>query len=327
MKKQVSSKIVSLVFSVLVICFAIAFYVVAWNEPAAPPPGGNIPAPLNTGPTGQSKEGGLILNTGGAATGLIIDQGAVGIGTTSPSVGEEVLKLDVEGAIGAMKYCDENGDNCKTITEIVAGAGESCQVLHPFNSSEAATQADYVVDVPSFCIDSPCTIILNRFYSDNSINDGKVVSYYQDSTLNYWAAGENPPLAGATVNGDGNQDNILALGGTDIMLHDDRGAENNPLKWTIEDNHITLAGELIVCSSGGGGGPAQSLTCQTITDSTQPHTPTCPAGTIVTGGGFDWPFSAGEIDHSIANYPSGNGWFCFGANIGITNCYAVCCSI
>ena len=39
-----------------------------------------MPTPLNVGPTGQSKEGGLILNTGGAEYGLIVDQGNVEFG-------------------------------------------------------------------------------------------------------------------------------------------------------------------------------------------------------------------------------------------------------
>lgn len=103
MKKQISPKIVSLVFGVLVICFAIAFYAIGWTEPGSAPPGGNVPAPLNTGPTGQSKEGGLILNTGGAASGLIVDKGKVGIGTTSPAQRLHVAagNLRVDGAIVA----------------------------------------------------------------------------------------------------------------------------------------------------------------------------------------------------------------------------------
>ena len=81
MHKTISSKITALTFGVLVISFLTAFYVVAWQEPTSAPPSGNVSAPLNTGPTGQSKEGGLILNTGGAVTGLIIEQGEVCIGT------------------------------------------------------------------------------------------------------------------------------------------------------------------------------------------------------------------------------------------------------
>jgi hypothetical protein len=44
------------------------------------------------GNTGQSKAGGLVLNTGGAAIGLIIDKGNVGIGTATPA-----NKLEVAG--------------------------------------------------------------------------------------------------------------------------------------------------------------------------------------------------------------------------------------
>jgi hypothetical protein len=61
----------ALVFGILVLVFLAAFYAVAWQEPTQAPPEGNVPAPLNVGPTGQSKEGGLILNTGGAVAGLI----------------------------------------------------------------------------------------------------------------------------------------------------------------------------------------------------------------------------------------------------------------
>ncbi len=66
----------------------------AWVEPDQMPPGGNIAAPINTGNTGQIKTGGLILNTGGATLGLIVDRGLVGIGTNNPQA-----TLDVNGTI------------------------------------------------------------------------------------------------------------------------------------------------------------------------------------------------------------------------------------
>ncbi|MFH1582192.1 MAG: hypothetical protein ABIA08_00285 [bacterium] len=75
MQKQVSPKIIALTFGVLVISFLAAFYVVAWQEPSQVPPEGNVSMPLNVGPSGQAKEGGLILNTGGALIGLIVDTG------------------------------------------------------------------------------------------------------------------------------------------------------------------------------------------------------------------------------------------------------------
>ena len=68
----------------------------AWVEPDQMPPGGNIAAPLNTGNVGQTKLGGLVLNTGGSAIGLIVEKGLVGIGTTTPQA-----ELDVNGNIRA----------------------------------------------------------------------------------------------------------------------------------------------------------------------------------------------------------------------------------
>ena len=94
MSKQVSYKLVSLTFSVLVLCFAVGFYVLGWTPPTAEPPGNNVDSPLNVGSDAQYKSGGLILNTGGADNGLIIDKGNVGIGTTTPQA-----KLDVNGSI------------------------------------------------------------------------------------------------------------------------------------------------------------------------------------------------------------------------------------
>ncbi|MDO8265203.1 MAG: hypothetical protein Q7T34_02440 [Candidatus Parcubacteria bacterium] len=100
MKNKISPKLVSLSFGVLVLTFALGFYIFAWTEPGQAPPGGNILAPLNIGPAGQSKEGGLILNTGGASSGLIVDKGDVGIGITTPG-----YKLDVVGSVNATELC------------------------------------------------------------------------------------------------------------------------------------------------------------------------------------------------------------------------------
>ncbi len=66
----------------------------AWVEPATVPPGNNIFAPLNSSTFGQSKAGGLILNLGNAAHGLIVRYGLVGIGTDNPQA-----QLDVVGKI------------------------------------------------------------------------------------------------------------------------------------------------------------------------------------------------------------------------------------
>jgi hypothetical protein len=50
---------------------------------------------------------------------VVTNDGAVGIATTAPSSG---LRLDVEGAVGASLYCDQNGGQCRTITELYTPA-------------------------------------------------------------------------------------------------------------------------------------------------------------------------------------------------------------
>lgn len=107
--QKVSPEIISLVFGVFVLCFVLGFWVLAWTDPTADPPTGNVDAPLNVGPTGQTKGGGLILNQDKNTYGLIIDgdagnaNGKVGIGILLPGT-----KLDVAGDIrlgaGAATY-------------------------------------------------------------------------------------------------------------------------------------------------------------------------------------------------------------------------------
>lgn len=71
--------------------FLFALQLFAFTEPSSSPPGSNVSAPLNVGSAGQSKAGGLILNTGGAAYGLIIQSGFVGIGTVNPTQALDVM--------------------------------------------------------------------------------------------------------------------------------------------------------------------------------------------------------------------------------------------
>jgi hypothetical protein len=62
MSNRISSKAVSLTFGVLVLLFAVGFYIfAAWTEPSQTPPAGNVSAPLNVGSTAQTKTGDLTL--------------------------------------------------------------------------------------------------------------------------------------------------------------------------------------------------------------------------------------------------------------------------
>lgn len=126
---------IALMLSVLTLSLAVSYLVSAWTEPNLPPPGGNAPAPLNISSTNQSKEGwigvggvfaplysldvrdsvglgglrttgGAILNTGGAATGLIVENGNVGIGTSNPQgilqVGQNTLNQVIVNTTAAV---------------------------------------------------------------------------------------------------------------------------------------------------------------------------------------------------------------------------------
>ena len=104
----------------------------AWVEPDQMPPGGNIAAPLNTSNLGQSKQGGLTLNIGGATYGLIVEKGFVGIGTTTP---EEKLEVDGNIKLGG------SSPNYK-ITNVAA----------PVNNSDVATK-NYVDALSDFRLD------------------------------------------------------------------------------------------------------------------------------------------------------------------------------
>ncbi len=94
MKKLISQKTIALCFGILVICFAVGFYVIAWTEPTAVPPGGNVAAPINVGLISQVKQGALGVGGVFRAFSNAIFDGNVGIGTTAPGA-----RLDVQGDI------------------------------------------------------------------------------------------------------------------------------------------------------------------------------------------------------------------------------------
>jgi hypothetical protein len=120
-------------FAVLSIIFTLALsvnYIFAvWTGPTAPPPGNNTPTPVNVGSTAQTKLGAFIAGGMRSLTDLYVDDN-VGIGTLSPSTGgEQDLNLDVEGAVGAKYYCDENGNNCVTAPFGGGGGGGVSKII------------------------------------------------------------------------------------------------------------------------------------------------------------------------------------------------------
>jgi len=88
----------------------------AWSPPTAPPPADNTPAPINVGMIKQEKDG------------IFGSKGFYSLGTgwfstsTRASWPPANLTLGINGAVGATQYCDDNGANCKTMTELGGGS-------------------------------------------------------------------------------------------------------------------------------------------------------------------------------------------------------------
>jgi len=117
-------KSLAVAFCALTATLAICLGILAWSEPSATPPGGNVAAPINTGSTQQTKAGplGIKLNDLGYwisqvgqslaffnsdssgnpkdARMVIGQDGNVGIGTAEPA-----KKLEVAGAFQADQFC------------------------------------------------------------------------------------------------------------------------------------------------------------------------------------------------------------------------------
>jgi len=85
MKKNISPKLISLIFSVLVLTAVVGFYTVAYEEPTDMPPGGTFYPPINTGDDTQWKKGSMGL----------------GDYAVNPD-------LEIPGSIGASVFYDAN---------------------------------------------------------------------------------------------------------------------------------------------------------------------------------------------------------------------------
>ncbi len=94
--------------SIIIIALGFIFLanglILAWSPPGSAPPAGNVSAPLNTGSAGQSKAGGLILNTGGATNGLVVDQGRTLLGTASHSYQPSGANWDYNVTLNGADY-------------------------------------------------------------------------------------------------------------------------------------------------------------------------------------------------------------------------------
>jgi hypothetical protein len=112
-KKYLQNNLLSFLFVVIFVSFSVLTIGLAWTEPTAFPPGGNVSAPLNVGIIPQTKAGPLMINFGSprASTGLVVlgdsyFDGNVGIGTLRPRAQFDVKNGGVlnQVAIGSAPF-------------------------------------------------------------------------------------------------------------------------------------------------------------------------------------------------------------------------------
>lgn len=109
-----------------IVGFAIGALVVgagvfaAFQPPTTAPPGGNVGAPINVGPNGQTKLGGITLNASliPAPDGLIVKNGytqlALYSGTSLPpgtdcDAADERGRMKVNNVLGVLYVCVDSG--------------------------------------------------------------------------------------------------------------------------------------------------------------------------------------------------------------------------
>ena len=135
-------------------------FVKAWSEPTAVPPAGNVGAPINTSATGQTKLGGLILNSSAtpAANGLIVRNGDVLIGAATKSAGassktgvidvKDAWIRDANGGAGAWASAAGGG------APVASGLYGSCSVSRS-NDTNCTTGGNCsAAAAPAFCSNS-----------------------------------------------------------------------------------------------------------------------------------------------------------------------------
>jgi hypothetical protein len=92
-----------------------ATFAQTYTPPSAPPPGGNVAAPVNVGSVMQDKNG--ILGTRGFWS--------LGTGWFSTSTRSawppSQLTFGVNGSVGAVQYCNDYGNNCFTADQVGGG--------------------------------------------------------------------------------------------------------------------------------------------------------------------------------------------------------------
>ena len=143
----------------LVVGVSIQF-VTAWTEPTEAPPGGNLSAPVNTGETGQIKQGNLILNSLGTyLTGLLVNgQFQITNGKGYTDLDNLTQKTDPENTLATKSYVDAQS----------GGGGGMTKITSSENSSITDGQ---VQELREFADTDNCRVVYYRcVYTDTASN-------------------------------------------------------------------------------------------------------------------------------------------------------------
>jgi hypothetical protein len=150
-------KKISILFIIPLIFFFLITPALAWTAPISDPPDDSeVKAPINVSSVDQIKTGGLIINGILRAFDRLL-VGGLSTDTVSPN-----LLLDVEGNVGAQKYCDNTGDlaSCKTISQMGGGASTTAvNTWTALNTFKTNSAVGFLVqrsldNVPAFWVDS-----------------------------------------------------------------------------------------------------------------------------------------------------------------------------
>ena len=137
----------ALVTGTLLFSLGVQTYAQTWSAPTGSPPNSNAYAPLNTSPSSQAKVGGLLLNTGGAINGLIVQNGNVGIGSLFPT-----SKLDVAGDI---KIGNQSAA-CTTTNEGAQRYNSTSNVMEFCNGTAWTAFGDSARSCAGACLNGRC---------------------------------------------------------------------------------------------------------------------------------------------------------------------------
>lgn len=177
-----------------------------FTPPPSAPPNSNAYAPLNTSGSGQTKVGGLVLNTGAATVGLSVPNGRIEIGTAPAGAtvtsrvglavwGKQLRIVDGTEGAGKVLTSDANGlaswstagggnGLCKGATGSELPAGYGCAMLP--NGAKMQWGRNSYLGVQEFVFLSPFT---NTNYSititpENTTSENCVPSITSKATTN-----------------------------------------------------------------------------------------------------------------------------------------------